>query len=117
MRIRSAVEVVIVGGAGYRVMPGKNRIRFTITEDNDCANPGNRTVYVPVGGNFNTLCVHRTRAVAARLYPGTVRQADGTDWDHTLDDYYVTINDNRSLRSSTDSSNYCLESSCQGPGS
>ena len=112
----SEVEVVIVGGAGYRVNPAKNSIIFTITEDDDCANPGNRTVYVPIGGNMNNTCVCRTRAVAAELYPGSVQQADGTDWDHSIDDYYVTINGNRSLRSSNDSSNYCPESPYQGPG-
>ncbi len=112
----SEVEIVIVGGAGYRVDPARNSLVFTIIEDDDCANPGNHTVYVPVGGNMNNTCVCRTRAVAAELYPGSVQQADGQDWDHTIDDYYVTINGNRSLRSSTDYSNYCPESPYQGPG-
>ncbi len=113
----SVVEIVIVGGAGYRVDPTRNSLRFTIKEDDDCANPGNRTVYVPIGGNMNNTCVCRTRAVAAELYPGSVKQADGQDWNHTVDDYYVTINGNRSLRSSNDQSNYCPESPYQGPGS
>ncbi len=112
----SEVEIFIVGGAGYRVDPTRNSLRFTIKEDDDCANPGNRTVYVPIGGNMNNTCVCRTRAVAAELYPGSVKQADGQDWNHTVDDYYVTINGNRSLRSSNDQSNYCPESPYQGPG-
>ncbi|MCY4147945.1 MAG: hypothetical protein OXF73_01055 [Gammaproteobacteria bacterium] len=114
----SEVEVVIVGGAGYQVSPDRDRnsFTFTITEDDDCANPGSDTLYMPIGGNMNNTCVCRTRAVAAELYPGSVKQADGQDWDHNLDDYYVTINGNRSLRSSTDRSNYCPESPYQGPG-
>ncbi len=108
----SVVEIVIVNGAGYRVSPTQNSITFTIKEDDDCANPGNRTVYVPIGGNMNNTCVCRTRAVAASLYPGSV-----TGITHTIDDYYVSINGNRSLRSSTDRSNYCPESPYQGPGS
>ncbi len=113
----SVVEVVMVGGAGYRVNPVGNSVTFTIEEDDDCANPGNETVYVPIGGNMNNTCVCRTRQVAAELYPGSVQQADGSDWDHSIDDYYVTINGNRSLRSSRDTSNYCPESPYQGPGS
>ena len=113
----SEVEIVIVGGNNYRVDPLRNSLVFTIKEDDDCANPGNRTVYVPIGGNMNNTCVCRTRAVAAQLYPGSVQQADGSDWTHTVDDYYVTINGNRSLRSSNDQSNYCPESPYQGPGS
>ena len=112
----SEVEIVIVGGSGYRVSPNNNSFTFTIVEDDDCANPGDNTVYVPIGGNMNNTCVCRTRAVAAELYPGSVQQADGQDWDHTVDDYYVTINGNRSLRSSNDQSNYCPESPYQGPG-
>jgi len=107
----SVVEIVIVNGAGYRVNPTQNSLTFTIREDDDCANPGNRTVYVPIGGNMNNTCVCRTRQVAAQLYPGSV-----TGITHTIDDYYVTINGNRSLRSSTDRSNYCLQSPYQGPG-
>ena len=113
----SEVEIVIVGGAGYRVDPSRNGLVFTIVEDDDCANPGSDTLYVPMGGNMNNTCVCRTRAVAAELYPGSVKQADGQDWDHTVDDYYVTINGNRSLRSSNDQSRYCPESPYQGPGS
>ncbi|MCY4148771.1 MAG: hypothetical protein OXF73_05390, partial [Gammaproteobacteria bacterium] len=60
---------------------------------------------------MNNTCVCRTRAVAARLYPGSV-----SGITHTIDDYYVTINGNRSLRSSTDRSNYCPQSPYQGPG-
>ena len=111
----SVVEVVIVGGVGYQTDPTANSVTFTITEDDDCANPGDRTVYVPVNGNMNNTCVCRTRAVAAELYPGSVKQANGQDWNHTLDDYYVTINGNRSLRSSRDSSRYCPDSPYQGP--
>ncbi len=107
----SEVEIVIVGGVGYRVNPTRNSLRFTILEDDDCANPGNRTVYVPIGGNMNNTCVCRTRAVAAELYPGSVEGVA-----HRIDDYYVTINGNRSLRSSNDQSNYCPESPYQGPG-
>ncbi|MCY4226604.1 MAG: hypothetical protein OXF20_02710 [Gammaproteobacteria bacterium] len=112
----SEVEIVIVGGTGYRVNPARNSLSFTIREDDHCESPGNRTVYVPIGGNMNNTCVCRTRAVAARLYPGSVKQADGQDWTHSLADYYVTINGNRSLRSSTDYSRYCLQSPYQGPG-
>ena len=107
----SEVEIVIVGGTGYRVNPAANSLSFTIREDDHCESPGNRTVYVPIGGNMNNTCVCRTRAVAARLYPGSV-----SGITHTIDDYYVTINGNRSLRSSTDRSNYCPESPYQGPG-
>ena len=89
---------------------------ITITEDDDCASPDDRTLYMPIGGNMNNTCVCRTRAVAAALHPGSVKQADGEDWDHRLDDYYVTINGNLSLRSSTDYSRYCLQSPYQGPG-
>ncbi|MCY4196175.1 MAG: hypothetical protein OXD33_04540 [Rhodobacteraceae bacterium] len=113
----SVVEVALLGGAGYRVDPGMNRGTITITEDDDCANPGAHTLDMPIGGNLNTTCVCRTRAVAAELYPGLVQLANGNPWDHTVDDYYVTINGNRALRSSTDSSNSCPESPDQGPGS
>ncbi|MCY4151260.1 MAG: hypothetical protein OXE94_03360, partial [Aestuariivita sp.] len=53
----SEVEVVIVGGAGYQVNPAANSFTVTITEDDDCANPGSDTLYMPIGGNMNNTCV------------------------------------------------------------
>ena len=58
----SEVEVVIVGGAGYQVNPAANSFTVTITEDDDCANPGDHRVYVPIGGNMNNTCVCITKA-------------------------------------------------------
>ena len=106
----SEVEIVIVGGVGYRVNPNRNSLRFTIVEDDDCANPGERTVYVPIGGNMNNTCVCRTQTVAEGLYPDqrAARQASGAEWSPSVKDY---------LRSTADHSNYCPESPYQGPGS
>lgn len=108
----SEIEFVIVNGAGYRVDTAQNSLVINVTENDDCSNPGNRTVYVPVGGNLNNMCVCQTREVAVKLYPGSVRGIT-----NDADDLYVMINGNRSLLSGKDSSNYCLESPYQGPGS
>ncbi len=112
----SVVEVFLVNGSGYRVNPNMNRGTFTITDDDVCGTPSSimdagGTLYMPMGGNMNRTCVCRTRRSAATLYPGSVPSIT-----HNIDDYYVTINGNRSLRSSRDQSNYCPESPYQGPG-
>jgi len=36
-----------------------------MTEDDDCANPGDHALYKPIGGNPNNICECRTREVAA----------------------------------------------------
>ena len=92
----SEVEIVIVGGVGYRVNPNRNSLRFTIVEDDDCANPGEHTVYVPIGGNMNNTCVCITK-------------------DKVIANYGETESYLKSSRHwRTDSTNYCPESPYQG---
>jgi len=83
---------------------------INIQENDDCTNPAGTlggVVYMSMGGNLNDTYKYTTHAKAAELYPGTVKQADKTDWEHTIADYYVTPEqdpslNSRALRSSTD---------------
>ncbi|MCY4304152.1 MAG: hypothetical protein OXC62_05140 [Aestuariivita sp.] len=93
----SEIEVVIVGGAGYQVNPAANSFTVTITEDDDCANPGDHTVYVPIGGNMNNTCKCITKAKFI---------ADSGESESYLKSAH---------KWRTYSTNYCAESPYQGP--
>ncbi len=79
----SEVEVVILNGPGYTVHPERGRFRFTIRDNDDCANPAatpGGVVYKMDSGGRTCICATESRHsnMLRRLADQPTRQSAAT---------------------------------------